>query len=312
MNQRDVVLGLLGDGRPMPYIPAAFFIHFPAEFHAGQAAVAKHLEYYRFTGMDMAKIQYEKTFPRIPEIRRPEDWAKMPFYGREFYEDPLAIVAQIVKAKKSEAVVLQTIYSPFMNAAETVGDELVLSHMRQDPEKVKRGLDVITESTLFFVRECIKLGVDGFYHSTEGGEADRLEGPLFTEYVKPSDLIVMKELNDATPFNILHVCDLMGEYRDLATYLDYPGNVVNCPLKTEKQSLTPREASKLFGRPYMGGLWRKGAIAGGTPEQIKKEVEAVLQDAPDRFILGADCTVPGETRWENIRTAIEFAHNYRR
>ena len=306
------MLGLL-DLRPRTaYIPAAFFIHFPTEFHAGQAAVVKHLEYYRFTGMDLAKIQYEKTFPRIPEIRRPEDWSKMPFYGRDFYEEPLAIVGQIVKSKKSEAVVLQTIYSPFMNAADTVGDEKLIHHMRQDPEKVKRGLDVITESTLWFVRECIKLGVDGFYHSTEGGEADRLSGPLFNEYIKPSDLIVMKEMNDHTPFNILHICDMMGEYGDLSPYLDYPGDIVNCPLSTERQSLTPREASRLFGRPYMGGLQRLGTIARGPAEEIRNEVEAVLREAPDHFILGADCTVPSETPWENIRTAVEFAHNYRR
>jgi uroporphyrinogen decarboxylase len=184
--------------------------------------------------------------------------------------------------------------------------------MRQDPEKVKRGLDVITESTLLFVRECIQRGVDGFYHSTEGGEADRLEGPVFDQHIKPSDLTVMKEMNDNTPFNILHVCDLMGDYTDLTPYVEYPGDIVNCPLRTRKQAFSPREASQLFGRPYMGGLRRDGAISQGTPEAMRKEVQAVMRDVPDGFILGADCTVPGDTPWENIKAAIDAAHSLRR
>src|SRR5210317_1720836 len=84
MNKRDVVLDLLDKNKEQDYIPAGFFIHFDEEFHQGQAAIDKHMEYYRYTGMDFVKIQYEDTFPHLPQIQRPEDWAKMPHYGRDF------------------------------------------------------------------------------------------------------------------------------------------------------------------------------------------------------------------------------------
>jgi uroporphyrinogen decarboxylase len=61
----------------------------------------------------------------------------------------------------------------------------------------------------------------------------------------------------------------------------------------------------------MGGLERKGIIVNGTPEQIREEVGRVLAGAADRHILGADCTLPGDIDWENIRTAIAAAHDYR-
>jgi uroporphyrinogen decarboxylase len=61
----------------------------------------------------------------------------------------------------------------------------------------------------------------------------------------------------------------------------------------------------------MGGLDRKGVIATGTDDEIRRAVEDVLREAPERFVLGADCTVPGDTRWENLRTAIATAHAYR-
>ena len=69
-----------------------------------------------------------------------------------------------------------------------------------------------------------------------------------------------------------------------------------------------REVSRMFKRPFMGGLERKGVIATGTREAIQAAVRDVLRDAPERFILGADCTVPADTPWDNIRTAIQTAH----
>jgi uroporphyrinogen decarboxylase len=62
----------------------------------------------------------------------------------------------------------------------------------------------------------------------------------------------------------------------------------------------------------MGGLDRHGAIATGSDREIRTEVEAALRSAPERFILGADCTVPAETPWENLRTAIETVHAWQR
>ena len=79
----------------------------------------KHLEYFRFTGMDLVKIQYEKTFPPIAEIKKPEDWAKIPFYKLDFYQPQLETVKGLVREAKKEALVLVTLYSPFMCAGHT-------------------------------------------------------------------------------------------------------------------------------------------------------------------------------------------------
>jgi uroporphyrinogen decarboxylase len=62
----------------------------------------------------------------------------------------------------------------------------------------------------------------------------------------------------------------------------------------------------------MGGLERTGVIASGSPEEIRRSAEGVLAEAPERFILAADCTVPGDTPWEHLKTAIDAAHQYRK
>jgi len=60
----------------------------------------------------------------------------------------------------------------------------------------------------------------------------------------------------------------------------------------------------------MGGMDRHGIIVSGSTEEIRRAARQVLAQAPERFILGADCTLPGDIRWENIRAAIATAHGY--
>jgi uroporphyrinogen decarboxylase len=312
MNKREALLDLLDEDKKQEYVPAAFFLHFDEVYHRGPEAIEKHLEFFRYTGMDFVKIQYEIAFPPIPEIQSPADWAKMPLYKEDFYEPQLKVVEGLVKEAKDEALVLITLYSPFMLAGQTTSREVVIQHIKESPENVKKGMEVITESLMLFVKGCIRAGVDGFYHSTQGGESGHFDDHTpFNECIKPYDLTIMNEIDRSCVFNILHVCDYEAGYDDLTPFLDYPGHVVNCGLKVGSEEMTPKRASAMFGRPFMGGMERKGAIVTGNENEIRDAAEKVLDDASDKFILGADCTVPSETPWENIRTAISTAHSYR-
>jgi uroporphyrinogen decarboxylase len=311
-NKRDLMLSLLQKDAQPGYVPAAFFLHFDPSHHFGQASVDKHMEFFRATGMDFVKIQYERTFPPIPDIRRPEDWKKMPSYGIDFYEPMLEAVAGLVKAAKSEALVLVTLYSPYMCAGHTATRPLLATHLRENPEPVRKGLEAITDSLLAFVKDCIRLGVDGFYASTQGGEAGTFSDPrVFSESIRPFDLVLMNEINRSCRFNILHVCDYHGPYQDLSPYIDYPGHVVNCNPALTTGKLSWKEIAGVFRRPCMGGLDRHGTIVSGSREDITREVQQTLREVTGPFVLGADCTLPSDIKWENIRTAIEAAHTFK-
>jgi uroporphyrinogen decarboxylase len=313
MNKRDAVLSVIDAGKTPAYIPAAFFLHFDPAFHRGQAAVDRHLEYFRYTGMDFVKIQYEHGFPKNPAIQRPQDWDKMPFYDLDFYAEPLRVVEGLVKAARSEALVVLTLYSPFMFAGHVAGEAAVTAHIKENLQAVQRGMEIITSSLMGFVKECIRLGLDGFYMSTQGGEQGRLDDvDLFNQAVRPYDLALMEEIQRSCIFNILHVCDYRLPYSDLSQFVDYPGHVINTNLKLADGQVTAAGVSRLFGRPFMGGLDRLGVIAKGSQAEIRAVVEDVLRDAPERFILGADCTVPADTPWDNLKLAISLAHQYNR
>jgi uroporphyrinogen decarboxylase len=311
MNKRDTMLSLIHDGARPDYIPAAFFLHFDSAYHTGQAAIDKQLEFFHSTGMDFVKIQYEQPFPVSAPIHKPEDWAHAPRCSEEFFQGSIEVVEGLVQAAGSEALVIMTLYSPFMWAAHMAEDGTLTTHLQENPEAVKKGLEIMTENVQTLARGCFRAGIDGFYVSSQGGEAFRFQDRnIFQKYVKPTDLAVWDAISSC-PFNILHVCDYVGGYDDLTPFLDYPGHVVNSSLKVGDQTLTPDQASQMFGRPFMGGMERKGVLATGNPQDIRQAATGVLAQAPERFILAADCTVPGDTPWENLKTAIDTAHRYR-
>ena len=314
MNKRDLILNLLDPNKQPETIPAAFFLHFDPSCHLGQAAIDKHLEYFRYTGMDLIKIQLELPFPLQPQIETPQDWnTKLPFFDLEHYEPMLKVVDGLVKAAKKEALIVLTLYSPYMECNNMVGQEIVARHIAQDPDAFKIGIERMTESIAQFVRACMRLGLDGFYTSTQGGEQARLADPaLFDCCIAPYDLTLMNEINQSSLFNILHVCDYWQPYGDISRFASWPGQVVSAGLDlADGKHLTAREAAALFNRPFLGGLERKGVISTGTPDQIRQAVISAIQEAPERFILGADCTVLPTTPWDNLRLAIQTAHAYR-
>jgi uroporphyrinogen decarboxylase len=199
-----------------------------------------------------------------------------------------------------------------MWAVRLAEDVDLASHLEENPEAVKKGLEIMTENVLTLVRGCKRVGIDGFYASSQGGEYCRFPGTdIFRKYIKPTDLAVWDEIQSCS-FNILHICDYKGGYGDLTPFVDYPGHVVNCSLRVGVQTLTAEEVSQKFGRPFMGGMDRQGVIATGSLEEIRQAVEGVLAETPERFILAADCTVPSDTSWEHLRTAIDTAHHYRK
>ncbi len=306
---RDRMLGWLAGQSSPGYTPAAFFLHFGNGYKTGSAAAQRHLEFTRFTGMDFIKIQFEQTYSRQDFLQQPSDWRKLRLAKLNFYEPLLQTVRELVKAEKKNSLILMTLYSPFMCAGHCATSPVLIKHLEEDPEAVRKGLEILTESQMLFVRACIEEGVDGFYASTQGGEANRFSTPaIFNNYVKPFDLVAMKEIATACPFNILHVCDYVAPYASYDAYRDYPGHVVNCNVKLANGELSTQQIAKDFKKPFMGGMDRHGVLAKGTPAQIETEIRRVVSTAPRSFLLGADCTVEADTEWSRLKHAISIAH----
>jgi len=177
---------------------------------------------------------------------------------------------------------------------------------------VRTALGAIRDTIRPYARELLRAGADGIYFATvDWATRDRLSALEYGRLAREDDLDVLSAVQSGE-FNILHVCDYVAPYADLGAFTDYPGDLVSCSPQLTTGTVSMQELARHFGRPVMGGMDRKGALAAGSTEEVRLEAETVLRDAPDRFVLGADCTVPGEGRWEAIREAVATAHAWPR
>jgi uroporphyrinogen decarboxylase len=263
--------------------------------------------------MDFVKIQYELKFPQIQDFSKPDIWLELPILDEDFFLDQWNITEGLVRSVGEETLIVMTLYSPFMCAGQMVGRDMLVEHIEKYPEAVKNGLDIVANNLLTFTNGCIERGIDGFYHSAQGGEKFRFgHSSFFNDVIKPYDIKLMTEINERCDFNILHICDYHGSYCDYTNYLDYPGDIINCSLTLYKGEISSKEISRMFGRPFMGGMDRHGIINAGSKKQIEDEVVNIIADAPEAFILGANCTLPGDNPWENVKAAISAAHRIER
>jgi uroporphyrinogen decarboxylase len=312
-SKRDLMLEVLNKTTAPGYIPAGFFRHFGVR---GDAAVKAHLDYFRGTGMDFVKIQFDEQQLQLPanvQIKTARDWAQMPILPEKWFEPSLYLLKRLIQEAQSEALIIQTLYSPYQMAKQAVPWNRLVEHVKEDSESVCRGMENLTLSLMNFVHAAVRLGADGFYMCTQGGEANRIaDRLLFNRSIKNFDMLLYKETSQLVPCNILHICDYDGSYEEFdLRFQDYPGQVVNVPLSADHKSLSLRQAADLFKRPIMGGLDRHGILATGSPEEVRKVTLDVLKNAPAHFILSANCTVSPQVPLGNLRTAITTAHEFR-
>ena len=309
-NKREVMQQFLDGTLDKSYVPCAFFMHFSKDAKVGDNAVNAHLRYFLSTGMDFVKIQFEQGYGRI-RIEKAEDWDLIRPLPADFFKPTLDIVKGIYDIAGTNAMVLPTVYSPFQMLIQSVGAKTVVAYATKEPERIKRALECFTEALIGYVKACKEIGVDGFYTPTQGGEQKFYKiADFFETFVKPYDLRVMKECNTNTKLNILHICDYEGSYDDLTRFTSYPGQIVNAPIEVNGKSFSLQDCEKLFKRPAMGGLYRKGTILEGTINEVIQEVNTLKHDLiGKRFILGADCTILPKTPMDNVRAAIQTSHH---
>lgn len=317
MNKRERVVAAIR-GERVDCVPSGFSIHFPEGCKEGQAAVNAHLRFFQETDTDIIKIMNENLIPYMGEIEKPEDFRKYRILGPEeaFITDQVRLTREILSGADPEAFSLGTLRGitpsmihPLMAAGMDYEKArlFVRDSLRENPEPVLAAAQRVADGLCHLARGYREAGVDGIYYAALGGEADIFTDEEFERWVKPFDLQVMRAIRESGAYCFLHICKAhlnMERYRGYTPYAD----VVNWGVYEAPYPLT--RGRELFGgTTIMGGLAnQEGVITDGTAEEIRAEVSRIIREAGrEGFILGADCTLPGEIGYERIRTAAEAA-----
>lgn len=127
-----------------------------------------------------------------PTITCPENYEKLevlaPTHGS--WGRTLQIAQWTSKLIKPNTPYMQTIFSPATSLKKLAGARL-LSDMLEHLDKVHHALEVITETTINFVKANIEAGVSGFFFATQLANYDMLRDTLYAEFCKLYDLRVI-------------------------------------------------------------------------------------------------------------------------
>jgi uroporphyrinogen decarboxylase len=319
MRHRERVLAALRGSR-VDLPPVALWRHFPGEDQRAEALARAHVAFWERFRFDFLKVtpasgyygedwglraayrpnrEGVRTYLDRP-IKKAADWRHLrPLdvtagaYGRE-----LRALKLVREAVGPEVPVLATVFSPLTVARTLSGDEAVVRFLREDPEDLHAGLEIIADVAARFAAECLAAGADGLFFATQMACAGSVTEEEYEVFGRPYDLRVLEAAQGAEIL-ILHLHG-EGVYFDLLA--DYPVHAVNWHDRGTPPSL--REARSRTTLALVGGI-NERTFADRSPEEIAAEVrEALDQTGGLGHVVAPGCVLPVDAPEANLEAVV--------
>ena len=312
-------------GKTLDRPPVALWRHFPVDDQLPHTLAAATLHWQQQYDWDLVKVTPASSFclkdwgvedvwkgdgegtrsytTRI--IHKPEDWARLPVLDAHSFSTPqgaglaaqLECLALIRKGLPRHTPLLQTIFSPLAQAKNLAGGETLLVHIRQDPEAVKKGLEVIAETTRNFIQAALKTGIDGIFYAVQHAQEQLLGEAEFFEFGRSFDLPLLATAGSLW-LNILH---LHGENVYFDAVADYPVQAINWHDRDTPPSLA--DGLDRFQGVLCGGLSRETMVYGNAASVQAEAADAIRQTDGRHLLLGTGCVAPVITPHGNLLAA---------
>lgn len=236
-------------------------------------------------------------------VQRSLDWTELrvldPYRG---YLGQAGEAMRLMKAAiKGNIPFIQTVFNPLSQAKHIAGNENLLAHMRTAPERLKTGLNIITENTLRFIDSLAQSGVAGIFYAIQHATYSLLSKAEYEEFGRPYDLQILNALPRNWWLNIIH---LHGNLPMFDLVADYPVQVLNWHDQETEPDLATGKLK--FAGAVCGGLGRWNTMHNDTPSAVREQArQAFEQTNSRRFILSTGCVIMTTTPSSNIRAARE-------
>ena len=250
-------------------------------------------------------------------IKKADDWRKLePLPGNYgTYGNQVLLAQYVSKLTKEEIPFIQTIFSPLTTARKMAGDRILLD-MKEEPEALKQGLEVITETTINFIKENINAGVSGFFFATQCCNSSFMTEDEYREFGIYYDRQVIDSYKDITWLNVGH---LHGNHGMFKLFDELDNNVINW--HDRWSDLNMGDARKLSKKCFMGGIrekpyWddrgnvvKESPLETGSDEEIFAHVKEVIDEVGTRgLIFSPGCCASqfvGEKQMYALSAAVE-------
>ena len=306
--------------------PVALWRHFPVDDQAPETLARATLHFQQDYDFDWVKVTPASSFcvkdwgvedewrgdaegtrdytKRV--IRDPQDWEQLQVL------DPTAphLAAQLECLRLIRGgldpgtPILQTIFSPLVQAKNLAGNQTLMDHLKAHPEAVMRGLAMIAETTRRFVEASLATGIDGVFFAIQHAQAGLLTGEEYMTFSLTHDLRAVEAAKDLW-CNVLHLHGHNINF-SLADTMQFP--IVNWHDRETIPSLA--EAQEYFQGVTCGGLRQDTLVFGNQTDVQDEALNALQQTRGKRFILSTGCVVPIIAPHGNIVAARNIVGNW--
>lgn len=316
MDKRSAVLGAVR-GQDVGLVPAAFWLHFPADEGRGAAAVDAHRRYFAATDVDIMKVMNENLHPVVLSVESSSDWKHflpMSMTSRPV-QDQLSIVRKLADSVGGDAIVLCTVHGVVASASHAIGrtyedsPEFLSAQVRKSPEALAAVFQSLSDALTSFALMALDAGADGIFYAAFGGERHTFTDDEFREHISAHDRQVLAAVRSAGRITALHICKANV---NLERYADYPIDIVNWAARGTNPTLA--EGRELFSTTtILGGIDNSNEelrddSSSGCADLARVALESMSGD--HRFILGADCSLATDTPLRNIAAMTRTAHTF--
>jgi uroporphyrinogen decarboxylase len=238
--------------------------------------------------------------PGVDSLETDDDWRRIePLEGNnECWEQQLTALGLINDALGSEALFIDTIFSPWTTARRMCGRRGIIDAMRRNPELLLTAMEHISTSLANYAVGAISRGASGIFLSLGGATEDVMSADEYQTWCRPFDLRILEAAS--AEFNVVHI---HGKRIHFKSVCDFPAAAFNWSLDAGSPSL--QEGRERSGKAVMGGI-NEARIAQSSPGEIRDEVTTVLRETGTRALLiTPGCSVPTDTPERNLRALRE-------
>jgi uroporphyrinogen decarboxylase len=316
ITHRERIQACIANDSALDRTPVALWRHFPVDDQSPETLAAATVDFQRRYDFDLVKVTPASSFSikdwgaedvweghtegtrrytkRV--IQKPQDWEQLPKLDphKSAYLDGQITCLRLIRSLLGPDIpILQTVFSPLAQAKNLAGGDTLIVHLRQHPEAVMKGLEIIAETTRHFIEASMETGIDGVFYAVQHAQASLLTLEEYLAFGLPFDLQTLKPAKSLW-CNLLHLhglniyFQLVPHYSSLFPIVNWHDRETYPSLRQTSEALKTSEVS-----PVLCGGVSQHSIVFADSSQIRKEAaDAIEQTGGRRFLLGTGCVVP--------------------
>ncbi|MCS7314235.1 MAG: uroporphyrinogen decarboxylase family protein [Bryobacterales bacterium] len=268
--------------------PFSFWYHFGLEKEPGERHARATLEFHRKFRTDLVKVMSDYPFPKPRG-----EWWKVPIQANPFPQQVRAL--QIIRdGLGGRNYFVETIFNSWNQAEKLSSPAEVRRLMHEKPQALLDALEAINRSQINHARLALKAGAAGIFLAIANADATVLTREEYRRFSEPFDKELLEAVRRA-PLNILH---LHGE----KVYLDlfckgWLARVIHYSVHATGVGFD--QLRRQYSGVLMGGLDERN-FRRLSEDELRRQWQLAAQVAGPKFILAPGCSVPNDTRDEEL------------